>query len=74
MANNHEHFARHGGTHFRANVSEQEINEFVRSLPEGKKESMYEVMQELAAAGKITLLNDGEFADGEGRVGGSNEC
>ncbi|MFC7440127.1 hypothetical protein [Laceyella putida] len=74
MANIQEHFARHGGTHFRANVSEQEINAYVRSLPEEKRESMYEVMKELAAAGKITLLNDGVLADGEGRIGGSTEC
>lgn len=69
-----DHFAKHGGTRFRMNASEQEINAFVRSLPDEKKESMYEVMKELAKTGKITLLNDGVLADGEGQIGGSSDC
>ncbi|RAL23372.1 hypothetical protein [Thermoflavimicrobium daqui] len=67
-------FARHGGVHFTPNVTAKEINRFVDNLPEEKRESMFEVLQELSNAGLITLYNDGVFADGEGKIGGSNEC
>ncbi|GAB7387859.1 hypothetical protein BSNK01_16960 [Bacillaceae bacterium] len=69
-----DHFARHGGVHFRNNVPPEEINRFVLRLPAGKRESLFEVLQELQQAGLITVYNDGIFADGEGKVGGSDEC
>jgi hypothetical protein len=69
-----DHFARHGGVHFRANVPEQQINRFVASLPESRRSNMAQVMKELESAGMITILNDGIWADGEGKIGGSNEC
>ncbi|MBA4541897.1 hypothetical protein H1164_03140 [Thermoactinomyces daqus] len=78
MADHHigsqDHFARHGGVHFRANVSEQELNRFVAFLPESRRSNMAQVMKELESAGMITILNDGIWADGEGKIGGSDEC
>jgi hypothetical protein len=69
-----DHFARHGGVHFKNNASEQEINQFVAALPKEKQNSMFQVMKELEAAGLITVYNDGLLADGEGKIGGSDEC
>ncbi|MBA4494069.1 hypothetical protein ACFO25_11040 [Paenactinomyces guangxiensis] len=69
-----DHYARHGGVHFTLNVPEEEMNRYVRELPEQKRESMFQVMKELENAGLITVFNDGEFADGEGKIGGSSEC
>lgn len=72
--NHYEHFARHGGVHFENLVPPEEINKFVDSLPEERRESMYEVMKELEQAGLIRIIHDGLWADGEGNVGGSEEC
>nr|WP_231633327.1 hypothetical protein [Numidum massiliense] len=69
-----EHFARHGGVHFQNNRPPAEINAFVRSLPPEKRDSFYEVLAELSAAGLITLYNDHLWADGEGELGGSDDC
>lgn len=69
-----DHFARHGGVHFSLLVPEEEMNRFVRELPEEKKESMFTVMKELEKAGLIQIHNDGIFADGKGKIGGSSEC
>ena len=69
-----EHFARHGGVHFRSNRSPEEINDFVRHLPESKRDSLFEVLHELVDAGYITLYNDELWADGEGKLGGSEDC
>ncbi|WP_124728555.1 hypothetical protein [Staphylospora marina] len=69
-----EHFAKHGGVHFIPLVPPEEINRFVENLPEEKRDSMYEVMKELVAAGKISLPNDGVWTDGSGNVGGSDDC
>lgn len=71
---NQDRYARHGGVHFRNNVSPQEINQFVGELPTEKKESFFEVFDELERAGLITIVNDHVFADGRGEVGGSNDC
>ncbi len=71
---NQEHFARHGGVHFTNNVSPEEINLFVRRLPAGKRESLFEVLQQLNEHGYITIHNDHVFTDGEGKIGGSDEC
>ena len=67
-------FAEHGGVHYRTNVPKQQINLYVRSLPENKRQSMFQVMKELESAGMITIYNDGLFADGNGEVGGSQDC
>jgi hypothetical protein len=72
---NNEHYARLGGVHFRNNVSPEEINLYVRDkIPADKKETFFEVVSELEHAGLITIVNDHVFVDGEGQIGGSNDC
>jgi hypothetical protein len=72
---NNDHFARHGGVHFHNNVPPEEINLFIRDqLPEERKESIFEVLNELSQAGLITIINDHVFTDGEGNIGGSEDC
>lgn len=44
-----------GGVQFAANVPPQEINKFVRELPKDKKDSLYEVIKELADNNLINL-------------------
>lgn len=68
----HDHFVKHGGVHFRTHVSPVEINNFVRKLPAGKRESLFEVLEQLDQAGLITVVNDHVFADGDGVVGGGD--
>jgi hypothetical protein len=70
QATNDEHFVRHGGVHFQTNASPQKINQFIGRLPAGKRESLFEVMDQLEHAGLITVCNDHVFADGDGVVGG----
>ena len=65
-----EHFARFGGVHFRSHVPPQQINRFIGRLPAGKRDSMFEVLDQLEQAGLITVCNDHVFADGDGVVGG----
>ncbi|QKG85781.1 hypothetical protein GXN76_15855 [Kroppenstedtia pulmonis] len=72
--NQEGHFARHGGVHFSPNVPAEQINQFVKDLPEHQRDSFYEVLKQLSQEGLITLHNDGLFADGEGNIGGSEEC
>jgi|GEM_PF-1230377 len=74
MKKQQDHFARHGGVHFTNNVSPEEINDFVDSLPEDRKESMFEVLQELRDEGMIDIVDDHVFTDGEGKIGGSDDC
>jgi hypothetical protein len=62
------------GVHFSNRVPPEEINRFVRELPPEKRESLFEVLKELEQAGMIVIHNDGIWADGEGKVGGSREC
>ncbi|MDR6225413.1 hypothetical protein [Desmospora profundinema] len=69
-----EHYARHGGVHFTPRVSPEKINRFVNQLPEERRDSFYEVIKALQEANLITVHNDGIFTDGEGEVGGSDEC
>jgi hypothetical protein len=69
-----DRYARHGGIHFTTHVSEQEINQYVDQLSEQQRASMYTVMKELARAGLITIANDGVLTDGEGKIGGSEDC
>lgn len=68
-----DRFVRHGGVHFRNNTSPQDINNFVRKLPAGKRESLFEVLEQLDNAGLITIHNDHLFADGDGVVGGGEQ-
>ncbi|MGG3886013.1 hypothetical protein [Brevibacillus panacihumi] len=71
--NANEHFARFGGVHFRSHVPPQQINRFIGRLPAGKRDSMFEVLDQLEQAGLITVCNDQVFADGNGVVGGGEE-
>ena len=63
-----EHFARFGGVHFTSNVSPSEINNFIRKLPAGKRESMFEALDQLDKHGLITIINDHVFVDGNGKI------
>ena len=72
-AESNEHFARHGGVHFRTNASPQEINNFIRKLPAGKRDSLFEVLDQLDQAGLITVVNDHLFSDGNGVIGGGDQ-
>ncbi|CAM5797455.1 MULTISPECIES: hypothetical protein [Brevibacillus] len=69
----HDHFVRHGGVHFRSHVSPQQINTFIGRLPAGKRESLFEVLDQLEKAGMITIYNDHLFTDGNGVVGGGEQ-
>lgn len=55
-----EQFLKYGGVKFRANVSPEEINRFVRDLPEERRRSLQQVAQALRDAGLIEL--DDEFS------------
>lgn len=68
-----DHFVKHGGVHFRTHVSPEEINHFIRKLPAGKRDSLFEVLEQLEKSGMITILNDQVFADGNGIVGGGDQ-
>lgn len=50
-----ESFVKYGGMKFVNNVPPAEINRFVRALPAGKRDSLFEVVRELDRAGLITL-------------------
>lgn len=67
-------YSKHGGVHFIKKASAEEINRFVSNLPDSKRENLFEVLDELDKAGLISIANDGEFADGEGDLEGSEEC
>ncbi|MBM7590222.1 hypothetical protein [Brevibacillus fulvus] len=68
-----DHFVRHGGVHFRSNATPEEINNYVRKLPAGKRDSLFEVLEQLDNAGLITIVNDHLFADGNGVIGGGEQ-
>ncbi|CAM3307425.1 MULTISPECIES: hypothetical protein [Brevibacillus] len=73
QAASNEHFAKFGGVHFQSHVSPQEINRFIGRLPAGKRESLFEVLEQLEHAGLITVCNDHVFADGDGVIGGGEK-
>lgn len=68
-----DHFVKHGGVHFRTHVSPQEINNFIRKLPAGKRESLFEVLDQLDQAGLISVINDHVFTDGDGVIAGGDQ-
>ncbi|QDX91684.1 hypothetical protein JNUCC42_17225 [Brevibacterium sp. JNUCC-42] len=70
MSNQNDHFVKHGGVHFRNNVTPQEINNYIRKMPAGKRESLFEVLDHLEEDGLITVYNDHVFTDGNGVIGG----
>jgi hypothetical protein len=69
-----DHYARHGGVHFTQNRSAEEINNYIREMPGDKRESLFEVLDELNKAGMITIQNDGVFADPYGNLHGTEGC
>lgn len=50
-----EKVVKFGGVVFHNNVDPDEINKFVRELPQQKKDSLFEVIKELDAQGLITV-------------------
>jgi hypothetical protein len=60
--------AKYGGVHFVQLRHAREINEFVRQLPEDKKDSLFEVIQELDHHGYIRVVNDGDWMDPDGEI------
>jgi hypothetical protein len=60
--------SKYGGVHFTQLKHAREINDFVRTLPAEKKDSLFEVMQELHNQGYIEIENDGAFMDPGGEI------
>jgi hypothetical protein len=56
-----EHYLKYGGVKFIKNVPPEQINRFVRKLPEEKRQSLYLVAKELAEHGLIQIC-PGEFS------------
>ena len=71
---NQERYARHGGVHFVQKAPAEQINKFVRGLPEDRRDSFFEVLDELRTAGLIEIKNDGVFADPYGKLHGTEGC
>ncbi len=63
-----------GGVHFTQQASTEQINQFVRRLPEQKRDSLFEVLDELNQAGLIQIKNDGQFSDPHGNLHGTTGC
>ncbi|WP_346428491.1 hypothetical protein [Alicyclobacillus mengziensis] len=61
-------YAKYGGVHFTQLAHARDINEFVRALPADKKDSLFEVMEELHNNGYIRIDNDHEFMDHTGEI------
>lgn len=53
-----ERVMKYGGVKFRNLVPPVKINRFVNKLPQYKKDSLFEVANELSQAGLIEILND----------------
>ncbi|ADG82812.1 hypothetical protein [Thermincola potens] len=60
-----EKFVKYGGVKFTNTVEPKEINNFVRNLPAEKKDSLFEVIQELDKAGLISLEHEFSTLDDE---------
>lgn len=65
VENETEGYLKYGGVRFRANAPAEEINRFVRELPEARRASLREVARALADAGLITLEHDFSTLDDE---------
>lgn len=61
-------YAKFGGVHFKQTAPTQDINEFVRSLPESKRDNLFEVLQELDHVGLIAIQNDGHWLNPYGET------
>ncbi|MFZ5942920.1 MAG: hypothetical protein ACOYVD_02335 [Bacillota bacterium] len=62
---NHEKHIKFGGMKFEQNADNKEINKFVRDLPKEKKQSMYQVVNELDDANLIDMKNEVTTIDDE---------
>lgn len=60
-----EQFLKYGGVKFHANVEPEEINRFVRDLPESRRNSLQQVARALRDAGLITLEDEFSTIDDE---------
>ena len=69
-----DRYARHGGVHFVQKAPAEQINNYVRELPEERRESFFELLDELQSAGMIEIKNDGVFADPSGKLHGTEGC
>ena len=49
---------KYGAIGFRSKVSPGQINRFVRDLPESKRQSMFQVAEELRSAGLIETTGE----------------
>jgi len=62
-------YMKYGGVKFKPLVSPKEINTYVRSLPANKRESMFEIAQELQSQGMIEI-----YAHEEPSSAGQDSC
>lgn len=61
----HEGFLKYGGVRFRAKAAPEEINRFVRGLPEERRRSLHEVARALRDAGLIEVEDGFSTIDDE---------
>lgn len=61
-------YAKYGGVHFTQQAATQDINAFVRALPAEKRDSLFEVLHELDAAGLIHIANDAHMVNPYGET------
>lgn len=60
-----EQFLKYGGVKFHANAPAEQINRFVRELPEDRRRSLQQVARALRDAGLITLEDEFSTIDNE---------
>lgn len=65
--------AKYGGVHFTQLATAQDINNFVKTLPEEKRDSLFEVMEELHNQGYIRIENDESWMDAHNDIQPSND-
>ncbi|NLT95047.1 MAG: hypothetical protein GXW85_05850 [Clostridia bacterium] len=58
-------YIKYGGMRFEQNAPAKEINRFVNNLPEEKRRSLHQVVNELDNAGLIDLKNEVTTIDDE---------
>jgi len=68
MARERSLHAKYGGVHFTQLAHTREINDFVKSLPDDKRDSLFEVLTELNNQGFIRIENDANWMDHEGEM------
>ena len=53
-----QNYIKYGGVGFSAKASPSKINRFINNLPERKRQSLFQVAEELKSAGMIELSGD----------------